>query len=122
MRENAWYDENRWRLRKGLPERRLGIAPTIEELREQLSWMDKWFDFMRNCILMGRFRYGPFSSKVKYDYIATIKNKIKLYEESGNLENMVDAANYCLLELKKPTRNGAYFEAQDDSEHAKIKS
>ena len=120
MRTKEWYKENRWRLAHGLPERKPGLAPYIGELQEQLAWMDKWFQYMRNRILMGRFRYGPFSNKVKYDYISAIKKKIELYEKSGNLENLVDAANYCLLELKKPTREGVYFEAQDDSEHAKI--
>lgn len=74
---------------------------------------------MKNRLLLGAFRYGLLRSKGEqgYDMIGSLKRRVELYEQSGNLEFLVDVANLALLEFRFPQHRNAHFESQDDGEH-----
>jgi hypothetical protein len=71
---------------------------------------------------MGAFRYGLLNAdgKTQYDRTADIIRRIESYIKSGNLENLVDAANLAMLELEEGTHPGRHFYPGDDSGHTNI--
>lgn len=96
-------------------------APTLEDLRRS-EWSREFIQLMRNRLLMGAFRYGLLVEKRmhnKYDMIGSLKRRIEMYEETGNMEYMVDAANLCMLEFECPSHKNPSWEATDDGEHCK---
>lgn len=121
MRNRAWYDQNRWRLSKGLPERRPGTFFSFEEIQEKVG--NSTFEKMRmSRLIMGAYRYGKIGANSKYDFVEALKNKLQRYEDTHNLEVLLDIANYAMLEFTKPKYSDARFIAEDDTEHAPIKS
>ena len=49
------------------------------------------------------------------------ERRMKLYEETGNDELLVDIANLCLLEFMIGKHPNKHFNSIDDGEHAEIK-
>lgn len=123
MREHEYYINNRWRLSKGLPERREVELLTLEELDEKVDCAH--FNVLaHNKLLQGAYRYlnpkHPYSEHA-HDYIQALKNKLEKYERTHNLELLVDIRNYAMLEFKTPSFIDAYYECEDDTEHAPLK-
>jgi len=103
----------RRRLEAGLHDR-----PTLAELRKT-QWSKAFEKLMRNRMIMGSFRYGLMRNggEKGYDKIGSLKARIALYEKTGNVECLADAANLCLLEFEHPGHPNANFNATDDGEH-----
>jgi len=72
---------------------------------------------MANRIVMGHHRYGPVKN-AKTDNIKAVKDRVGKYEETGNMEYLVDAGNFLMLEYHFPKHPKAHFESVDDGEHA----
>lgn len=121
MREKNWYKQNRWRLEHQLPERRNGLLPTLEELKET-EWNPRFDILAKGKMVQAAFRYGLLRNNNHYDFLQAMKNKIALYEKTHNLELMVDVRNYAMLEFTKPQFSDAYYENEDDTEHAPLKN
>lgn len=80
---------------------------------------------MANRMGVSFFKYGPVPEAYpdKVDAIATGKEKIKLYLEGGvvkgkaiepgNVEYLIDAANYMMIEFMYPRNPNAFFKATD---------
>lgn len=94
--------------------------PSLERLRES-EWSPRFEELMRNRLLMGAFRYGLLNApgKKKWDRMARIHEEVQLYQETGNLEYLVDVANYCLLEFEESTHPNKHFRAADDESHCR---
>ena len=124
MRERAYYDKNRWRLLHGLGERQKGLLPSFDEIKEKVD-SEEFNKLAYNKLLQGFYRYtnpeNPFPKTSKYDFIQAMKNKIARYEQTHNLELMVDVRNYAMLEFTKPQFGDAYYHNEDDTEHAPLK-
>lgn len=103
----------RKRLESGLMQR-----PSLAELK-QTEWSRNFENLMRNRLLMGAFRYGLIRGKGEqgYDMIRSMRRRIELYEETGNLEYLVDVANVAMLEFEWPSKHNAHFSSVDDGEH-----
>lgn len=60
-------------------------------------------------------KYGPiaeaFPSRV--DALATLQLRLEAYARTGNTENLIDAANYALIEFLRPRHPEAHFKAED---------
>lgn len=114
-----------WRLTHGLPERRKGEMPTIEEISEKVSF-PLFEKLAHNKLIQGFFRYEDpenlYKKESLYDYIEAMKNKIARYEKTHNMELLVDISNYAKLEFRKPKYSDAYYENEDDTEHAPLKT
>ena len=69
---------------------------------------------------MAAFRYGKLKTpgKARYDRITSIRQRLDLYDETGNQEHLVDIANLCMLEFEEPNHSKAHWEATDDKIHA----
>lgn len=101
--------------------RRAGLAepppPPKHKLEElyRSQWSPRFEELMRNRLVMGALRYGLLHApgKKQYDRVASVKKRVQLYAETGNLEHLVDVANECLLEFEESRHPQRHFGAQD---------
>lgn len=105
----------------GLIEHKSRFKPADLESLRRTEWSPKFEGLMRNRLLMGALRYGTFKEKEQnmyakdpWDLETPIKDKIRLYQETGNTEYLVDAANYCLLAFEFDPHPKKHFKALDD--------
>jgi hypothetical protein len=72
---------------------------------------------------MGGIRYGLLHEpgKPKYDRIQSAIKRLEKYRQTGNLENLVDIANMCLLEFEEGEHPNRHFKSIDDGEHTGVK-
>lgn len=97
---------------------------------EKSEWSPEFERLMRNRLLMGALRYGTFKekqetmySKDPWDLLTPITDKVKLYQQTGNTEYLVDAANYLMLAFEFDPHPKKHFEALDDhQDHCRRKS
>lgn len=99
-----------------------GLSGQARESRDSLvasEWSAKFERLMRNRLLVGRFRYGRMdrADARDYDRVGSAIRRLERYQETGNQEYLVDAANLCLLEFEHGTHPKRHFEAIDDGEH-----
>jgi hypothetical protein len=95
-----------------------GSVPDIEQIKES-QYNSLFVKLMNNRMVMGFFRYGnKYTRKTYYHYINAAKRRIVKYEETGNLECLIDAANILRMEFDTPQNPKAYFKAEDDGEHS----
>ena len=92
--------------------------PSIESLCES-EWDLEFEMYMRNRLVMGSFRYGLIAEQDlnKYDIVKECRRRLDLYEETNNLEYLVDAGNMTLLEFVKGKRLGKQLTSIDDGKH-----
>ncbi len=82
---------------------------------------------MLNRRMFGHFRHeigtgiGSVGSKRTLDAIKLLKVKLGKYEKTGNLEMLVDVANYAMMEFQHPKHPKAHFNAEDDGESDRYK-
>lgn len=94
--------------------------PSLEVLQET-QWSSEFERYMRNRLVVGGIRYETFQEKRggnSYDYLKEADRVLQDYRQTGNLELLVDLANYCLLEFVFGCHPLRYFEATDDGLHA----
>ena len=105
-----------WRTMAGLK----GEEPSLFES----EWSKIFETLQRNRLVMGALRYGKINAPNKpiYDRVSGMQKRLKLYQESGNKEYLVDVANLCMLEFVECHHPTAHFKAIDDGEHVSIKS
>lgn len=125
MTEQAVRDILRKRLLRDVrPVSSYGTLCSIKEL-EKSQRCPEFFKLMNNRMVMGAFRYGKLSaqknSDVKYDNIASIRKRLTLYEETGNLEHLVDCGNLCMIEYMIGNHPKKHFSSIDDGDHATVK-
>lgn len=70
---------------------------------------------MRNRIAVSHYKYGWMAHTYPEigDAIASLKERLALYEKTGNLEHLVDVGNFAMIEYMRPRHPNAHFEAQD---------
>lgn len=89
----------------------------LEIIDAQLGW--DFLYHMANQMSMGYFRYAPLNTQPigSYDVVAGVKRRMERYEETGNQEFLVDAANMAMMEFHRPTHPAPHFTSEDDGEH-----
>lgn len=101
--------------------------PTISlSEMEKMQWGDEWKNvlrLMKNRMVMGGYRYGPLclQKRGEYNNIADIRRRLDKYEETGNMEHLVDAANITIIECLKENHPNFHFKSIDDGDHAERK-
>jgi hypothetical protein len=96
-----------------------GDRPPLESLR-QTEWIPEFEQYMRNRLVMGACRYETFEEKMRYNKYACIdyvRRKLKEYEDTGNLECLVDGANLLMIEFGAPHHPNPHFTPGDDTSH-----
>ena len=97
-----------------------GNVPSLDELR-RTEWSPRFEQLMRNRLVMGSFRYGRLHEKgrPRLDIIRAAKERLAAYEETGNLELLVDVANFMLVEFEIGGHPLRHWAATDDGPHVK---
>lgn len=93
----------------------------LDRLRET-EWSPRFERLMRNRLIMGSFRYQRFNEKAQsFNYNGAMEaiERIQRYQDDGNTEHLVDAANMCLLEFEFGSHPKKHFQSVDDGKHAK---
>jgi len=99
------------------------VIETGESIPEQElkynQWCSRFEQLMRNRLIMGACRYKPLKHGTPngFDNVNSAIERLKLYQETGNQEHLVDVANLCLVEFATESHPNAHFEAQDDGIH-----
>ena len=93
-------------------------APSFEELWAT-QWCYEFATYMRNRLIMGFFRYGDVhkNNTTTEAKIASIRKRVDLYEQNGNLEHLVDIANIAMVEFMHSTHPKKHFSSVDDGTH-----
>ena len=75
-------------------------------------------DRMRARMGMSFRKYGPVRDAYphKVSAIESLRARIEKYEETGNTEWLIDAANFCMIEYMLPAHKRAHFRATDSRE------
>jgi len=70
---------------------------------------------MANRMAVSFHKYGPVASGYpgKVDALASLRQRLNLYEETGNTEYLIDAANFAMIEFAHPAHLEAHFAATD---------
>lgn len=82
------------------------------------------FDVLRkNRVATSFHKYGPIA--INYgeglvEGIPTLERCIEAYKRTGNIEYMVDVANYAMFEYMHPQHKNAHFKATESKESAGI--
>jgi hypothetical protein len=125
LHSSAFYLDNLWRWKCGLPEKDghereqrnmqvedLSVSEWSTEFHNALidyanlesGWSNEFIQLMRNRLIQGSYRYGKLRKpgKPKFDRLGSYMKRLALHFETGNLECLVDCANMCLIEYVEP--------------------
>lgn len=96
-------------------------VPSLAEL-SLTEWSSEFERLMRNRLIMGAMRYGTFAEHAAaggspHDNCSSIIKHVKLYQEGGNTEHLVDCANLSLKEFLIGVHPLKHFCATDDPDH-----
>jgi len=93
-------------------------APSLDELW-QSEWSACFERAMRHRLVMGALRHGVIGAagKPDYDRVTEAIRRLCEYRRTGNLEFLVDAANFCLLEFVESRHPQRHWAPSDDAEH-----
>lgn len=79
----------------------------------------EFIKLMNNRMVVSFYKYGP----IKENYgnklanpLKDLEKRLKLYNETGNTEWLVDAANDLRIEFEYPQHKDAHFKATDSKE------
>ncbi len=103
--------------RKGIPasEPAVDLRKVLVESLRTSERSRRFEDLMRNRLVMGAIRYGKMhAAKPKYDRISSTIQRLQLYQEAGNTELLVNAANLALLEFEEGDHPLRHFSAIDE--------
>lgn len=84
----------------------------------EVQWSDEFIRYQKNRIIVGFCRYG-FLGTDKLGFIGRLEQKLSLYKQTGNMEYLVDIANYAMLEFISPANSKAYWPESFDDENSK---
>jgi hypothetical protein len=112
------YMRNLWLWSCGIQEKDLGRKPSLDELKKS-EWSQEYETLRLNRMVLGSFRYGNIQKQDfnKFDMISETIRRLNLYNESGNLEHILDAGNCLMIEYIKGKRNGKLVQSIDDGKH-----
>ncbi len=86
---------------------------SFEELKAR-ECGDGFCEMMDNRIVMGHLRYGAMSrTKPLFYDLKKARERLSAYGSTGNLELLVDAANYCRCEFRRSAHPNKHFRAVD---------
>ncbi len=79
---------------------------------------------MANRMAFSEQKYGPVEASYpdKVDAMACLKERIALYEADGNVEWLLDAANFAVIEAMFPSHQDNHFRATEAHESPGLRS
>lgn len=111
------FRDNAWRWKCGLPDEDPAPIPSLDEIKHS-QWNEEFEKLRMNRMVLGYFRYGPILGNIKkYKNIESAIKRLQKYQETGNGEYLVDAANLCMIEFTQENHTNFHFKSIDDGEH-----
>lgn len=106
-----WYDS----INKPYEEKKTKLLPPLDDLLTS-EWSSEFEEKMRNRLVMGAFRYGRISDNVdnNYNWVDNAILRLEEYKETGNTENLIDIANYMMVEFMVGKHPKKHFYFKDD--------
>lgn len=95
----------------------------MNELNMSQEYSDEFDRLRKNRVEMSFYKYGPVRKNFgtgNVQAIPTMELCIKKYQETGNREYLLDAANYLMFEYMFPQHHKAHFRATSSEESAGI--
>ena len=93
---------------------------TLHAAPEQAAIIDRdtsrrFHDLMDAAMCVSGFKYGPTADGFPehVDAIKSLKTRLREYAATGNVEFLVDAANFAMIEFMHPRKKKAYYAATD---------
>lgn len=89
----------------------------------ELEYSDRFDELRRNRVRASFYKYGSAKDNFNRRLVDALKTHdlcISKYEQTGNTEYLLDAANYLMFEYMYPQKAGAHFEATDSDGSAGI--
>ena len=116
--DRDYFMKNLWAWKSGKREEDLSVHP-YREIDRETEWSPEFETLMRNRLLMGGIRYGKIGARNKpqYNRVRAAKQRLAKYNDTGNLEYLVDVANMCLLEFVESNHPLKHFNSIDGGDH-----
>lgn len=93
------------------------MSDPIEALGAPASeFCEPFVQGMRARMAVSFHKYGLVADATATDKIASLRKRLEKYEETGNTEWLMDAANFAMMEFMQPGREDAHFRATDSDE------
>lgn len=86
------------------------------------QWSEEFIRKMQARMFIGFYRYGDtkrYAESKEYDIVKTIEKYLAFYREDGNLEHIVNIANYCQIEFMYPQHPLAHFDSIEEENETK---
>lgn len=110
---NTEWMRNRLHVGAGLPP----ATPWPVQLSYHEILLDEAKDgftrLMHHRMIMGRLRYGKSKRRARGKDLEEAAKRALAYMKDGNLEHLVDAANFLRLEFRHPTHPLAHWNPKD---------
>ena len=78
------------------------------------EYSDEFWNGMKARMGVSFHKYGPCKKSVA-DHVSNVIARLRKYEETGNTEYLMDAANFAMIEFMHPSHPQAHFTPTDDS-------
>lgn len=93
---------------------------TPAELRRILSteFSEEFVEAMRRRMVTSFYKYGPVAEGYpdRVAALASMRQRLDKYLETGNTEFLVDAANFLMIEFMFPSKEGAHYTPGDSDD------
>jgi hypothetical protein len=82
------------------------------------EFSESFVEKMKARMAMSFHKYGPIRDAYphKVSALESLRKRLERYEETGNTEWLVDAANFAMIEFMLPSHRSAHFRPTDSSE------
>jgi hypothetical protein len=94
------------------------VSDQVLQDEPELAQYMQCLQLMLNRMLVSHFKYGAMSNKYpdSAHAVDSVAKRLQMYTETGNTENCLDAANFCIIEHVFPSHTDAHFRAQSAQE------
>jgi hypothetical protein len=90
---------------------------TITESILKTEYSTEFDEIRKRRMVVSFYKYGPISTNAGQrlvDEVASLKDRLQLYIDTGNLEYLADVANFAMIEFMYPQHESPKFIAADD--------
>ncbi len=93
----------------------------MSELCPKSEYSPAYWKRMLHAMAMSFHKYGPVRKAYphKVNAIASLKARLKLYEETGNADYLIDVANFAMIEFMHPAHETHHDSPTDGGEGRK---
>lgn len=80
------------------------------------EFSERFVALMKNAMTVSFYKYGALKDAypLKVNAVASLMERLKKYEETGNTEYMIDVANFAMIEFMLHRHPSAFYQGTDD--------